>query len=189
MKSPNLRHCRACSQNKGLSEYPRRASWLQTGPSPTGGREAGRRQPESKGKGQTWPRDGIPYQTANKLSVANQIFLGSWTVGICQESHSQRSAPQKRHMAHLRRHSYYAPRKLCGLYHGGDKMHCTCRECTDQAASCLSCLDLGRAQNTGPTKSVPFWSTQEPELQWLRPGKCMQPRAHLRQFPGEQPGA
>ena len=38
MKSPNLRHCQTCSQNKGLSEYQRRASLLWTGPSPTGGR-------------------------------------------------------------------------------------------------------------------------------------------------------
>ena len=33
-KSSNLTHSLVGSQNKGLSEYNRRASWLQTGPSP-----------------------------------------------------------------------------------------------------------------------------------------------------------
>ena len=40
-KSPNLRHCQALSQNKGLSKYQRRATWLRTGPCPTGDRQAG----------------------------------------------------------------------------------------------------------------------------------------------------
>ena len=40
VKSSNLRHCQAPSQNKGLSQYQKRASWLWTGPSPAGGREA-----------------------------------------------------------------------------------------------------------------------------------------------------
>ena len=33
-KSSNLRHSWTCSQNKRLSKYQRRASWLWTGPSP-----------------------------------------------------------------------------------------------------------------------------------------------------------
>ena len=41
----------ASSQNKGLSGYQRRASWLCAGPSSTGGREAGLRQPETEDKG------------------------------------------------------------------------------------------------------------------------------------------
>ena len=55
MKSPNLRHCQACSQNKGLSEYQRRDSPLRTGPSPAGGREAAR-----AGKGQSRSQRGHP---------------------------------------------------------------------------------------------------------------------------------
>ena len=62
-KSPNLRHCQACSQNKGLSEYQRRASQLWTGPFPTRGREAGGGQPEPE-RGNLSPRDSILYQTA-----------------------------------------------------------------------------------------------------------------------------
>ena len=32
MKGSNLMHRLACSQNKGLGKYQRRASWLPTGP-------------------------------------------------------------------------------------------------------------------------------------------------------------
>ena len=63
-------------------------------------------------KGQTRPSDSIPYQTASRLLVANQVFLGSWTVDICQEGHRLRSALQRRHMAHLRWCSHGAPGKL-----------------------------------------------------------------------------
>ena len=73
MKSSNLRHSLACSQNKGLSEYQRtasqnkglseyqrRASQLQTDPPHAGGREAGGRQPEPNGEGQSWPQRWHP---------------------------------------------------------------------------------------------------------------------------------
>ena len=51
--------------------------------------------------------------------------------------------------------------------------------CAHQAPGHLSCLDLGRAQNAGPTESAPLWSTRVPEPERLRPGKCIQPRAGL----------
>ena len=41
------------------------------------------------------------HQTVRRLPVANHIFLGSWMVHICQECHSLRSAPQRRHTIHL----------------------------------------------------------------------------------------
>ena len=94
-KSPNLRHCQACSQNKGLS----RASRLWTGPSPAGDRQVGAARAR---RGQLQPQRGIIYQTASGL-LANQDFLGFWMVDIHQAGRSQRSAPQKRHTAHLRR--------------------------------------------------------------------------------------
>ena len=47
----------------------------------------------------------------------------------------------------------------------------------------LSYSDLGRAQNAGPTESAPLRTTQVPEPERLRPGRCMQPRASLRRFP------
>ena len=101
MKSSNLRQCWARSQNKGLREYQRRVSQLWTDPSSAGGKEAGRRQPEQE-RGNLGPRDGILYQTVSRLPIANQVFLGSWTVDFLHEGCSQRSAAQRRHTAHLR---------------------------------------------------------------------------------------
>ena len=152
MKSPNLRHHQARSQNKGLT----RASWLRTGPSP---QETGRGgQPESE-RGNRSPREA----SSTKLQagfIANQDFLGFWTVNIC-----------------LRRCTGCIPRKPSS------------RDRASQTPGHLSCSDLGRAQNAGPTESVPLWSTPVPEPERLRPGKCRQPRAGLRQFTAEQPRA
>jgi len=67
----------------------------------------------------------------------------------------------------------------------GRWLRCTAHlgQCTHQASGCLSCLDLGRAQNACPTESVPLWSTREPEPEHLRPGKCTKHRAHFGQYP------
>ena len=56
----NWRHCQACSHNKGLS----RASWLWTGPSPAGDRQA---RAARAGRGQSRPQGGIIYQTTSRL--------------------------------------------------------------------------------------------------------------------------
>ena len=53
----------------------------------------------------------------------------------------------------------------------------------------LSCSDLGRAQNAGPTESGPLRTTRVPELERLRPGRCKQPGAGLEWFLAEQPRA
>ena len=113
------------SQNKGLSEYQRRASQYGLAHHPAGGREEGKQQPELEGKGQSGPRDSIFHQNVSRLPVANHIFLGSWMVDICQEGHSPRSAPQRKHTAHLRWCSRGAPRKPSSQDWGGDKMHHT----------------------------------------------------------------
>ena len=76
------------------------AGCRQAHPPPEAG---GRQVPAGAGKGQTQPREGIPYQTANRLPVSDQDFLRFWMVDIHREGHSQRSAPQKRYTAHLRR--------------------------------------------------------------------------------------
>ena len=141
------------------------------------------------GRGQSWSQRGIIHQTASRL-LANQDFLGFWTVNIRWKGHIQRSAIQKRHTAHLRRCVSCTPIKPSGRDGGGDKSqpprggNCAC-----QAPGHLSCSDWGRAQNAVPTKSAPLWSIQEPEPEQLRPGKCIELRAHLRQFPAEQPRA
>ena len=181
-KSPNLRHHQARSQNKGLSRTSRCGSAHP--PLDTGRRG----QPEPEG-GNHGPRQAS-YTKLQAGFIANQDFLGFWMVDIHQEGRSQRSSPQKRHTAQLRRCVHCTPRKPSCLDAGGDKPQPpTGDDYTHQAPGHLSCLDLERAQNTGPTKSAPLWSTWEPEPEWLRPGKCMQSRAHLRQFLVEQPRA
>ena len=82
-------------------------------------RQAGRGQPEPE-RGNLSPREA----SSTKLQagfVANQDFLGFWMVDLCQEGCSQRSAPQKRHTAHLRRRASCTPRKPSGRDRGGDK--------------------------------------------------------------------
>ena len=83
-------------------------------------RQRGRRQQPEAARGYLGPRDIILYQNESRVPVANQVFLGSWIVDICWEGHSQRSAPQRRYRAHLRRCSHCAPRKLSGWDLGGD---------------------------------------------------------------------
>ena len=73
-----------------------------------------------KARGKLGSRDGILNQTVSTLPVANQVFLGSWTVDICHEGHSQRSTPQRRHTANLRWCSCGTPRKPSGWDQGGD---------------------------------------------------------------------
>ena len=93
-------------------------------------------------------------------------------------------------MAHLSQLSHGAPGQLSGWNQGGDKMAPpTWGECARQAPGHLNCLDLGMAQNVRPTESVPLWSTQEPEPEWLRPGKHHNPGPALDRSPAEQSGA
>ena len=112
-KSPNLRHHQARSQNKELN----RAHQLQTGQSSSSDRQA---RAAGARRGQSRPQRGIIYQTASRF-VANQDFLGFWTVDRHQEGCSQRSASQKRHTAHLRRRASCTPRKLSSRDAGGNK--------------------------------------------------------------------
>ena len=150
------------------------------------GRQAGNSQSQ-KARGKLGPRDSIPCQTASRLPVANHVFLGSWMVDIPWEGHSQRSAPQKRHTAHLRRRARCTPRKPSGWDGGGIKSqpstgynrahqapgHLSCSELGQaQPILCLcgvpenlnlSGLDLGSACNPGPTSDSFQQSNLEPE--------------------------
>ena len=150
--------------------------------------ETGRRgQPEPEG-GNRGPREAS-YTKLQAAFLDNQDFLGFWTVNIHREGGSQRSASQKRHTAHLRRCTCCTPRKPSGWDRGEDKSQpSTEGYYVHQGPGHLSCSDLGWAQNAGPTKSAPLWSTQEHEPERLRRGKCVQTRAHIRQFPAEQYG-
>jgi len=66
------------------------------------------------------PETGILHQTVSRLPVANHVFLGSWTVDICQGGRSLRSAPQKRQTGQLRWCSHGTPEKLSSWDWGGD---------------------------------------------------------------------
>ena len=135
-------------------------------------------QPEPEG-GNCGPREAS-YTKLQAGFVANQDYLGFWRVNIYREGCSQRSAPQKRHPAHLRRRVHCTLQKPSSWDGGGDKTHpLPGGDCARQTPGHLSCSDLGRAPNTGPSKAVPLWSIQEPEPEQLRLGKCMQPRARL----------
>ena len=127
-------------------------------PQPEAGRQAGNSQIQ-KVRGKLGPRDGILYQTVRRLPDANQVFLASWTVDIRQEGHSQRSAPQRRHTAHLRQRSCCHPGNRGTGTGEALRRTPTWRESTHQTPGHLSCSDLGRAQNAGPTESAPLWST------------------------------
>ena len=138
-------------------------------------------------RGYIGPRDGILHQTVSRPPVANQVFLGSWTVDICQEGHSQRTASQRRHMAHLRRHSRFAHRKLSCWDQGGDKTHLpTWGECTHQAPGRLSCSNLGWHKRQAQL-SLCLCGVPE-NLSSLDLGSACNPGPALNTFPEEQPG-
>jgi len=109
--------CRpACSHNKGLSEYQTGCSHRQRHRGRCATARAGRQGAAAISVTET----GILHQNVSRLPVANHVFLGSWMVDICQEGRTQRSAPQRRHMVHLRRCSCGAPGKPSGSDWGGD---------------------------------------------------------------------
>ena len=167
------------SQNKRLSEYQRRDSWLQIDPcSPEAERQACNSQSwKARGCYNLDPRDYIFQQTVSKLSVANHVFLGSWTVDICQECHSLRSASQRRHMAQVRWCSHSTPRKPSNWDQGGNwdvhlswssvlaenpvawgawtweghKTHSPSGSVPLQSTENLSGLEVGRSWNAGST--------------------------------------
>lgn len=73
--------------NKGLSEYQRKARqvlyralppWRQRS------RHVTARAGRARGYCNIDPRDYLFHQTVNRLSVATQVFRGSWTADICQ---------------------------------------------------------------------------------------------------------
>ena len=123
----------------------------------------------------------------SRLPVANQALLGSWTADICQEGRSQRSPPQRRHTAHLRWHSRSTPRNQTAGTREVIRRTAHLGQCACQAPGHLSCWDLGRAQNSHPTESVPLWSSREPEPERLRPGKGTKAWACFGQFPCRAP--
>ena len=188
MKSSNLKHSLAHSQNKGLSEHQRRSSQLWTGPPPTGGREAGGRQPELEGKGQSGHQRRQPHQTVSRLPVANHVFLGYWLADICQEGRSLTSAPQRRHMAHLRWYSCSAPRS--GQDQGGDKTHGPPGTVCSPSTWLPELLGPGKGTNACKQLSLCLCGVLESlNLRSLDLGSARNPGPALDRSPSEQPGA
>ena len=71
----------ACSQNKGLSKYQRRASLLHTGPAPSHQRQRGRKthyRQNQKARGNLSPRDWHPPPNCNRLPVARSSWDSEW---------------------------------------------------------------------------------------------------------------
>jgi len=122
-------------------------------------------------KGATVSRERHPLPNCKQASLLTKT---SWDSGRSTSAGrtTDRDHPphhhQKRHMAHLRRCTCCTPRKPSSWDGGGDKMQPpTGGDYGRQAPGHLSCSDMGRAQNAGPTKSAPLWSNQEPEPKWL----------------------
>ena len=120
MKSPNLRHGQAHSQNKGLSEYQRRASRLQTGPSPAGDRDSGRATQSLKGA-----ISAPEKASSTKLRSGSQLLSkSSWDPGrLTSTRRAARDQLPRGDTAHLRWCSHCAHRKPTGWDQGGDKTH------------------------------------------------------------------
>ena len=122
-------------------------------------------------------------------------------VDIRWEGHSQRSAPQKRHTAHLRRCAVCTPRKPSGRDRGGNKLQQPCSPSTwspkllgpgkgtkhrPKPSLCLcrvpenlnlSGLDLGSTYNPGPASD----SSRQRNLE---PRQCRQGK-HTRHEQGQ----
>ena len=146
------------------------------GPSHTGGRgQVGARQSLKEA-------NGIPEMASSTKLQAGFQFLTkkSW------DSRWLTSAERVSARDQLPRRDTGYTVDECTRYHlviqvagTGEVIRRTChlRRVRLPATGRLSCLDLGRAQNAGPTESAPLWRTQEAEPEWLRHGKCMKPRA------------
>ena len=148
----------AGSQNKGLGKYQRRASQLYTDPSPhLRGREA---RAGRQGAAVISVPEMASSTKLSRLPVANYIFLRSWIIDIHQEGHSLRSAPQRRHTAHLRQCSHGESGKLSGQMQ-----------------------EVIKTYHAPRTVRLP--RTWSPEL--LRPGKCRKCMVRFRQCPCRAP--
>ena len=112
---------------------------------------------QSQKEANSAPERASPTKLQTGFQFLTKDFLRFWMVDIHREDPSQRSATQKIHTWDGR------TQNPSGWDWGGDKTHCTWRECTHQAPGHLSCSDPGTAQNAGPTDSAPLWSTWEPD--------------------------
>ena len=189
-KSSKLRHCQACSQNKGLSKYQRRASRQQTGPSPAKGKGGRPVTARAKRQGANSAPETILYQTASRHPVGNQVFLGPWTVDICQGGRSQRSALQRRDTAHLKWCSCCTSRTPSSWDKGGDKTHHPPGECALTKHLVSWAAQTCEGHKTQAQQSVCLCGVPKNlNLISLDLGSARNPGPDLDSSPAEQPGA
>ena len=102
------------------------------------------------------------------------LTTSSWD--ICQEGHSPRSTPQRRHMAHQRLvlSGHAQETREVIKTHGPPETVCS------QSTWSPEILRPGKCTKR-PAESVPSQSTQESERQ--RPGRCMTCRVCFGQYP------
>ena len=177
-ESLNLRHRQAHSQNKG----PSRVNLLLTSPSTIGDWQV---RAARVRRGQSQPQRGITLPNCKQASLLTKT---SWDSGW--STSAGRVAARDQLPRRDTRHTWEcAPVVHPENRAAGTGEAISCRDHTCQTPGHLSGSDLGRAQNAVPTESVPLRSTWVPEPERLRPGKCIQPRAGLREFLAEQPRA
>ena len=111
-------------------------------------------------------------------------------VDIHREGHSQRSAPQKRHTAHLRRSAHCTPRKPSDLDRRGDKTHCPPGgDCACQAPGHLNARTW-EGHKTQAQPSLRLWGVPENlNMSGLDLGSARNPGPASDSSPAEQPGA
>ena len=104
--------------------------------------------------------------SSTKLWAGSQllhIFLGSWMVHICLECHSPRSAPQRRHTAHLGLSSCCTPGKLSGWDRGGEyDAQPTCESVLAKHLVTWAARTWEGYKMHSPAESAPLRSTWEP---------------------------
>ena len=170
----------AHAQNKGLSKYQRRASWLPTGPSPL--LEVERQACNSQSwKTQVAAISAPEIASSTKLLAGSQLLTASscdpgWLTSarrVTAWDQLPRGDTGTTETVHFRRtwetQQLGPQRWLTRTARLG--------RCTRQAPGCLSCSDPGRAQKACPTESVALWSAQEPEPEKPRAGKSTKGRA------------
>ena len=153
-------------------------------PPPTRGREAGMRQPEVEGKGQSQPQ---------RLASSTKLWVGFQP--LTTSSWDPRQLTSARKVAawdQLHRGDTWHTWAGSLTGHLGNwaagtgeviKMHSPPGTVCSPSMWSPELLGPGKAQNACPTEAMPLQSTQGTEPEQLRPGKCTKHRAHFGQCP------
>ena len=190
----------AQSQNRGLSEYQRRASWLHTGPSPLpcpllhAPSPSPPEEERQTGDSQSWKSRGCccnlsPRQASTKLWPGSQLLTtSSWDPGWWTST--RRGAAWDQLPRGDTPHTWDGALKASQeTEQPGPRrwLRCTAHlgQCACQAPL-LSCSDLGRAQNALQTSLCPCGVPKN--LSSLNLGSSQNARPTLDSTPAEHPG-